>query len=116
MNNDRKYELFGCGILVLVIAIIILWCAAPADAFELFPKSEPTVTNVDTWTPMDKCWAMQPHDAGYSGVIVYFVTYVNQNGQHKIEQVDIDTWYASPPIVGRPDNPWPHMYYQGGRA
>ena len=80
----------------------------------------PTPTQVvqDTWAPVDKCYAYNPGvwDSGENKWItepgfIYSITYVNQNGHHKIEQVGINIWYNT---LKRNGIGTKEMYYQGG--
>jgi len=107
--------------IVTFIVLIFIGCCRPVDGGFFGP--DPVVVG-DTWTPMDKCWVYQPIECTASvchedmSGIKYFVTYVNQNGHHKIEIVDIDTWYNThiDHVVSSSVDHFSYMYYQGGRA
>lgn len=106
-------------IITLCIIFIVDVCIVNAGIFgpDPTPMPEPQPTIADTWTPVDKCWTYQP-EFGYGtngvkpGKILYFITYVNQNGHHKIERVDIDTWYTTH-IDGTLGDSVRPMYHQG---
>lgn len=97
-----------------VLYIVLLVSMVSISSGGLFGP-DPVVSN-DTWTPMDKCWAFDSYNSAdsyyYANGIHYYVAYVNQNGQHKIENVDIDTWYNTKISLTGPQGSW-DMYYQG---
>jgi len=99
----------------ILILVFLSFSVASAGIFG--PDPTPTQQIVeDTWAPVDKCWTYQPIECTSSychsemQAIVYFITYVNQNGHHKIEQVDIDTWYNVTSTFS-----FKGMYYQGAQ-
>lgn len=104
MNNS--YKLF---IAAFILFSIFAGCIQVASAGWPFQEPQP-VENVTTWTPVDKCWVYDT--ARTYGDMIFFVTYMDQNGHHELREVDIDTWYSITVNQG----PFSYMYYQGGRA
>jgi len=96
---------------VIIMTVFVSLITLPVVSAEIFGP-DPTPVSGDVWTPVDKCWVYDSYhsqDVGWYG-IVYFITYQNQYGQHKIEKVDIDTWYNSK----MRNDVTPSMYFQGG--
>lgn len=107
--NYKVRAVIGMIMMVLCVGT----CLVSAAWFTSEETAEPV--NIDSWTPIDKCWVYQPdtwevfaYSSGFhGGEIKYFVTYINQNGQHKIEKVDIDTWYN----IEMTSSMQPYMYH-----
>ena len=101
LYKESSMKIYYIILLVSLLALSITIASAGLFGPDPTPTPEPQPTIADTWTPIDKCWTYQPdtwevfysYSSLHYGQILYFITYVNQNGHHKIEQVDIDTWY-----------------------
>lgn len=91
-------------LIYVVLLVVLLSCGCVGSSSDNL-SGDLTVSNSNlsdncsvSWVPVDKCWVYQPDigHAGYGtkdGGIRYFITY-EHCGHHKIERVDIDTWYS----------------------